>query len=73
VWGGAETPGQHAFHQWLHQGTDIASCDFIVVAQPMGKHTEHHEILLAHATAQSEALMEGAIRRRAIASAPETA
>jgi glucose-6-phosphate isomerase len=59
VWGGTETPGQHAFHQWLHQGTDVASCDFIVVAQPMGRHVEHHEILLAHATAQSQALMVG--------------
>jgi len=59
VWGGTETPGQHAFHQWLHQGTDIASCDFIVVARPMGTLQEHHEILLAHALAQSEALMEG--------------
>ena len=59
VWGGTETPGQHAFHQWLHQGTDAASCDFIVVAQPMGTHAEHHEILLAHACAQSQALMSG--------------
>jgi len=59
VWGGTETPGQHAFHQWLHQGTDIASSDFIVVARPMGAIKEHHEILLAHALAQSEALMEG--------------
>jgi glucose-6-phosphate isomerase len=59
VWGGTETPGQHAFHQWLHQGTDLASCDFIVVAKAMGTHAAHHEILLAHACAQSEALMEG--------------
>ena len=59
VWGGKETPGQHAFHQWLHQGTDIASCDFVVVARPMGANKDHHEILLAHALAQSEALMEG--------------
>ncbi|HUP31159.1 MAG TPA: glucose-6-phosphate isomerase [Usitatibacter sp.] len=59
VWGGTETPGQHAFHQWLHQGTDLASCDFIVVARAMGRHAAHHEILLAHACAQSEALMEG--------------
>ena len=59
VWGGTETPGQHAFHQWLHQGTDVASCDFIVVARAMGELREHHEILLAHALAQSEALMEG--------------
>jgi glucose-6-phosphate isomerase len=59
VWGGTETPGQHAFHQWLHQGTDAASCDFIVVAQPMGSRGIHHEILLSHACAQSEALMTG--------------
>jgi len=59
VWGGAETPGQHAFHQWLHQGTEAAASDFIVVARPMGERTIHHEILLAHACAQSEALMEG--------------
>ncbi|MEO5676305.1 MAG: glucose-6-phosphate isomerase [Usitatibacter sp.] len=59
VWGGTETPGQHAFHQWLHQGTDAASCDFIVVAKAMGTLRAHHEILLAHACAQSEALMEG--------------
>lgn len=59
VWGGTGTPGQHAFHQWLHQGTDRASCDFIVVARSMGSRREHHEILLSHACAQSEALMEG--------------
>ena len=59
VWGGVETPGQHAFHQWLHQGTDPAACDFIVVAHPMGEKLAHHEILLSHACAQSEALMEG--------------
>jgi glucose-6-phosphate isomerase len=59
IWGGVGTPGQHAFHQWLHQGTDAVACDFIVVAQAMGAGREHHEILLAHALAQSEALMEG--------------
>lgn len=59
IWGGAETAGQHAFHQWLHQGTEAASCDFIVSARAMGVPAEHHDILLAHACAQSEALMEG--------------
>ncbi len=59
IWGGSETPGQHAFHQWLHQGTDPASCDFIVVARPMGRERTHHEILLANACAQSQALMTG--------------
>src|SRR4029077_14646244 len=57
VWGGTETPGQHAFHQWLHQGTDITTCDFIVVAKAMGARTANHEILLANVCAQSEALM----------------
>ncbi len=59
IWGGAETPGQHAFHQWLHQGTDAAACDFIVVARPMGSDSARHEILLANACAQSQALMTG--------------
>ncbi len=59
LFGQPGTPGQHAFHQWLHQGTDAAACDFIVVARPMGSRREAHEALLAHALAQSEALMTG--------------
>ena len=59
IWGGAGTNGQHAYHQWLHQGTDAVSCDFIVAARAMGGIGAHHEILLAHACAQSEALMNG--------------
>jgi glucose-6-phosphate isomerase len=59
VLGGEGTPGQHAFHQWLHQGTDPVSCDFVVVARPMGTDAERHARLLAHAAAQSEALMNG--------------
>jgi glucose-6-phosphate isomerase len=59
IWGGPGTPGQHAYHQWLHQGTDPVSCDFIVAARPMGGNSAHHEVLLAHALAQSEALMSG--------------
>ena len=59
IFGEPGTLGQHAFHQWLHQGTDAASCDFIVVARPMGSRAQEHRILLAHAMAQSEALMTG--------------
>ncbi len=29
TWGGEETDGQHAWHQWLHQGTHAFSADFI--------------------------------------------
>jgi glucose-6-phosphate isomerase len=59
IFGQPGTPGQHAFHQWLHQGTDPAASDFIVVASPMGSRKDAHEALLAHALAQSEALMAG--------------
>jgi glucose-6-phosphate isomerase len=59
IFGEAGTLGQHAFYQWLHQGTDPASCDFVVVARPMGARVEEHRELLAHALAQSEALMTG--------------
>jgi len=59
LFGEAGTLGQHAFYQWLHQGTDEASCDFIVVARPMGSREADHAALLANALAQSEALMTG--------------
>jgi glucose-6-phosphate isomerase len=59
VFGAEGTPGQHAFHQWLHQGSDAVSCDFIVAARAMGTDAERHARLLAHAVAQSEALMNG--------------
>ncbi len=59
IFGEAGTLGQHAFYQWLHQGTDAASCDFVVVARAMGTREPEHAMLLAHALAQSEALMTG--------------
>ena len=30
LWGGPGTDGQHAYFQWLHQGTSAASVEFIV-------------------------------------------
>ncbi len=59
IFGEAGTLGQHAFYQWLHQGTGEASCDFIVVARPMGSREGDHAALIANALAQSEALMTG--------------
>ncbi|HEX4943855.1 MAG TPA: glucose-6-phosphate isomerase [Usitatibacteraceae bacterium] len=59
IFGEVGTLGQHAFYQWLHQGTDAASCDFVVVARPMGSREAEHRVLLANALAQSEALMTG--------------
>lgn len=70
VWGGAGTDGQHSFHQWLHQGTDIAPADFIVFAEPDGDLAassgldrsdldRHHDLLVANCLAQAEALAFG--------------
>ena len=61
LFGEPGTLGQHAFHQWLHQGTDPVSADFVVVAKAMGSDPEAHRLLLAHAAAQSEALMTGRV------------
>ena len=59
VFGGAGTDVQHSFFQLLHQGTNIIPCDIIVPAISHNEIGEHHEILLANALAQGEALMKG--------------
>jgi len=63
LWGGQETNGQHAFHQFLHQGTRAFSVDFIASLDSGHAHDEHHRWLLANAFAQSEALMQGRAAR----------
>ena len=59
IWGGEETNGQHAFHQFLHQGTRAFSADFIACATPGHPLPGHHEWLLANCLAQSKAMMLG--------------
>lgn len=59
VWGEPGTNGQHAFHQLLHQGTQLIPADFIAACRPHHGNLEHHDVLLAHCFAQSEALMCG--------------
>lgn len=70
VWGGSGADGQHSFHQWLHQGTDIAPADFIVFAEPDSNLADrpgldrsdldyHHDLLVANGLAQAEALAFG--------------
>ncbi len=59
LWGDQGTNGQHAFFQWLHQGTPGAPVDFIAVLKDHEGHPEHHRALLANCFAQSEALMLG--------------
>jgi len=60
VWGAAGTNGQHAFYQLIHQGLHIVPCEFMVAAQAHEPElTHHHNWLIAHCLAQSEALMRG--------------
>ncbi len=53
------TNGQHAFYQALHQGTDVVSADFLCAAEADHDLGHHHDLLLANALAQSQALMLG--------------
>ena len=59
VWGGEETNGQHAFHQWLLQSTRACSVDFVAVAAPGHDLAERHRWLLANCLAQGQALAGG--------------
>ena len=59
LFGGSGTDVQHSFFQMMHQGTAVIPCDFIVPAISHNEVGEHHEILVANALAQGEALMRG--------------
>lgn len=60
VWGEPGTNGQHAFHQLLHQGTDVIPCEFLLAARSHEPNLRnHHDLLIANCLAQSEALMTG--------------
>ena len=59
VWGQPGTNGQHAFHQLLHQGTDIIPVEFIGFCRPTHDLAEHHDLLMANLFAQAEALAFG--------------
>lgn len=64
IWGDEGTNSQHAFFQWLHQGTSAgkyggAPVDFVAVLKDHTNRPDHHAALLANCFAQSEALMLG--------------
>jgi glucose-6-phosphate isomerase len=58
-WGEPGTNGQHSFYQLMHQGTRLIPCDFIAFAHALTPLGRHHDILLANAIAQAEALAFG--------------
>jgi len=59
IWGQTGTPGQHAFFQALHQGSDAVPVDFVGVARPVAGEKGDPLTLTANLFAQSQALMQG--------------
>ncbi|MEO5894747.1 MAG: glucose-6-phosphate isomerase [Vicinamibacterales bacterium] len=58
-WGEPGTNGQHSFYQLIHQGTRLVPCDVIAFEETVNPLGDHHDILLANAFAQGEALAFG--------------
>ncbi|MFO1256980.1 MAG: glucose-6-phosphate isomerase [Gammaproteobacteria bacterium] len=59
LWGGIGSNSQHAFHQFLHQGTNQGPIDFIVAAQSSYNTGDQHLYLVAQCISQAEVLMQG--------------
>ena len=65
IWGGVGANGQHAYHQLLHQGTQLIPADFIVPIVSFNPVSDHHQWLYANCLSQSQALMRGKTRAEA--------
>jgi glucose-6-phosphate isomerase len=59
LWGGTGTDGQHAFFQWLHQGTHEVPVEFIVPVRAQHPLADQQTLLVANALAQAQALLVG--------------
>ena len=59
IFGTSGINGQHAYYQAIHQGTHMIPSDFIVSILTHSTHQDEHDIMMANALAQTEALMKG--------------
>jgi glucose-6-phosphate isomerase len=59
LWGDVGTNSQHAFFQWLHQGTQEVPVEFIVPVRAAHPLRDRQTLLVANALAQAQALMVG--------------
>jgi len=59
IWGMVGSNGQHAFHQLLHQGTQLIPIDFILPLTCHHPLEDHHAWLVSNCLSQSQALMLG--------------
>jgi glucose-6-phosphate isomerase len=60
LWGEVGSNSQHAFFQWLHQGSHRVPTELLLVRRPAHDLDGHHDALLANGLAQAQALMLGA-------------
>ena len=59
LWGDVGTDSQHAFFQWLHQGTAEIPVEFVVPVRARHPQGDQQRLLVANALAQAQALMAG--------------
>jgi glucose-6-phosphate isomerase len=59
IWGSEGVNSQHAFFQQIHQSNCLYPVDFILPLKVHHPYQEHHDMLVSHCFAQSQALMEG--------------
>ncbi|HET7136367.1 MAG TPA: glucose-6-phosphate isomerase [Casimicrobiaceae bacterium] len=59
LWGDVGTDSQHAFFQWLHQGTEEIPVEFVVPVPARHPLDDQQTLLVANALAQAQALMSG--------------
>jgi len=59
LWGEPGTDSQHAFFQWLHQGTHVVPVEFVVPVRAAHPLADQQLLLVANALAQAQALLAG--------------
>lgn len=59
LWGETGTNNQHSFYQWLHQGSFLTPCDFLISVNPLHNLENNHKILLSNFLTQSHILAFG--------------
>lgn len=61
VWGSLETDGQHAWHQFLHQGTQNYSADIVATLDELPSKLDRdiHQWIVANAVGQASVMLRG--------------
>jgi len=72
IWGQPGTNGQHAFYQLIHQGTKLIPADFIAFRNSLNNKGDHHNKLMSHFLAQTEALAFGLDKEKVVTDLTES-